>query len=605
LQFTSASANFYRYTAVLGGKIELPSTITTEAQLWVTKNRKLLINGIDYRINPDLSSINLDAPVIVNDEFECIIFAGSPVKQGLSYMQFKDILNRTVYKRLNLYKQNTLAQDLYYSDSVIYVKDAGNFDKPNPALNKPGIIEINGERIEYFTIKNNTTLGQLRRGTLGTGIPTVHGAGSRVQDIGPGETIPYTDTFKTENNIVDEVNINKIIPLSFTPTKDNSWTVSPSEFGLFDNAVVQRFISKTGTGPYLIKFAVPQQQYAPAAGKTLLITNNSNVKYNGYYKVSGADISNTVEFIPTLIEATSTVGTSISVTFTIPEQTVAPLTQNYYIIKGAMPVEYNSTWLCSGSTTTSIILTITNNYGTFKSLPTSIASAHSITIAYPTDPGTYGTKQITTISAPKYGQANEIEVFVGGYDDLTTWSANTIFVAEQIISVNSYAYKITTTHRSGATFNSPVTTLDETNSIIATNVLATSVRTLFVGNIRLKKKPYSVHTIENAPNSPEGDITFGADFAVDGINSEVILRNKLSPGTVVTVTRKLGQSWTETGVSLQDSQTKIAKFITAVPGVWLATNKTTSTQTAATATTTFDNVTKSFDNDDTTFDQGN
>ena len=114
-----------------------------------------------------------------------------------------------------------------------------------------------------------------------------------------------------------------------------------------------------------------------------------------------------------------------------------------------------------------------------------------------------------------------------------------------------------------------------------------------------------VHTIENAPTSPEGDITFGADFAVDGINSELILRNKLSPGTVVTVTRKLGQSWTETGVSLQDSQTKIAKFITAVPGVWLASNKTTSTQTAATATTTFDNVAKSFDNDDTTFDQGN
>jgi hypothetical protein len=121
----------------------------------------------------------------------------------------------------------------------------------------------------------------------------------------------------------------------------------------------------------------------------------------------------------------------------------------------------------------------------------------------------------------------------------------------------------------------------------------------------LKKKPYSVYNIENSPTSPEGDVSFKADFAVDGVNSELILNNKLSAGTVVTITRKLGNSWTETGVSLQNSQTKIAKFITAVPGVWLASNRTTSTQTTVTATTSFDNVTKSFDNDDTTFDQGN
>jgi hypothetical protein len=522
-------------------------------------------------------------------------------------MQFKDILNRTVYKRLNLYKQNTLAQDLYYYDSVIYVKDAGNFDKPNPALNKPGIIEINGERIEYFTIKNNTTLGQLRRGTLGTGIPTVHGAGSRVQDIGPGETIPYTDTFKTENTIVDEVNVNKIIPLSFTPGKTTNWSANPSEFGLFDSEIIQSYVSKTGTGPYLVTFAVPQQQYAPAVGKSLLVSNNSNVNYNGYYKVSGSNIANNIILAPTSISSSTPVGTAITVVFAIPTQTVAPTTGIYYIVSGATPVEYNNAWLCTASSTTSITLSITNNYGAFKYIPTTIASAHTITMAYPTDPGAYGSKQITTISAPRYGQSDEIEVFVGGYDDSTIWTANTVFIQDQIITINSYAYRITTSHKSGATFNATVT-LPNSNGTYDTGTTtapATSVRSLFVGNIRLKKKPYSVYNVENAPTSPEGDVVFGADFAVDGINSEIVLKNKLSPGTVVTVTRKLGQSWTETGVSLQNSQTKIAKFITAVPGVWLSSNKTTSTQTTATATTTFDNVAKSFDNDNTTFDQGN
>jgi hypothetical protein len=226
-------------------------------------------------------------------------------------------------------------------------------------------------------------------------------------------------------------------------------------------------------------------------------------------------------------------------------------------------------------------------------------------MAYSADPGIYSSSQITTISASQYGQSNEIEVFVGGYDDSTMWTANTIFFADQIITMNSQTYRITAKHRSGKTFNSPVTTLDEINDTLASNVPVSQVRTFFVGNVRLKKKPYSVYNIENSPTSPEGDVSFKADFAVDGVNSELILNNKLSAGTVVTITRKLGNSWTETGVSLQNSQTKIAKFITAVPGVWLASNRITSTQTTVTATTSFDNVTKSFDSDNTTFDQGN
>jgi len=607
LQFSSASADYYRYVGVLGGKIELPSTILTEPQLWVTKNKLLLINGVDYRVNPDLSSITLDTPPGINDEFEAIIFAGESVKAGISYMQFKDMLNRTVYKRLNLYKQNELVQDLYYYDKEIFVKDAGNFDKPNPAINKPGVVEINGERIEYFTIKNNTTLGQLRRGTLGTGIPTVHGTGSKVQDIGPSETIPYVDTFKTEQITIDNYTTKLIIPLSFVPSKTtSSWSATPSSLKLFDNAVIQKFVSKTGTGPYLVTFAVPQQNYTPALNKYLLISNNSNTNYNGYHTVSSSNISNSITIVPTSVNAFVTVGSAIDVTFIIPIQTTAPTTGIYYIISGSTPIEYNGAWLCSASTTTSITLTISNNYGIFKVLPGSIQSTHTITVSYDTDPGVYSTKLITTISASTYGEADEIEVFVGGYDTSTVWEPNTIFDVDQILTVNSYTYRVTTKHRSGTTFNSAVSTLDSDNLIISTGVPATTVRTFFVGNTRLKKSPYSVYNVEKAPASPEGDVSFNADFAVDGINKELILTNKLTTGTVVTIIRKFGQAWTVNNESLQTSQTKIAKFITAVPGVWVTSNRITSTQTGlTTATTTFDNVTKSFDNDDTTFDQGN
>ena len=58
-----------------------------------------------------------------------------------------------------------------------------------------GVIFIDKERIEYFT-KSGDTLGQLRRGTLGTGIKE-HGSGTEVVDASGTQTIPYADTVHT------------------------------------------------------------------------------------------------------------------------------------------------------------------------------------------------------------------------------------------------------------------------------------------------------------------------------------------------------------------------------------------------------------------------
>ena len=606
IQFTVKTPNYYKYIGVLGGRIELGTTITAESQMWITKNKTLLANGIDYRLTPELDTIVLDLPSNINDEYEIIIFAGTPVRPGLSYMLFKDMLNRTVYKRLNASKQNELVQDLNYYDSTIVVKDAGNFDKPSPRLNKPGVIEINGERIEYFTITNNTVLGQLRRGTLGTGVPTVHSAGSKVQDIGPSETIPYTDVTKSEQITINGSNIDLVIPLSFVPTKTTeSWTVIPSAYNLFSSAEISNFVSKTGTGPYAVKFAIQQQTISPLAGKKLIVSGNTS-SYNGTYPVLEANSSNQNSYVPTSINNTIINGTEIIIEFAIPVQSTAPEVGIYYNISGTVPLEYNQSWICSSSTISSITLSISTNYGAITVLPSAIKATSTVTLQYTTDPGIYNTAMVSTVLAPVYSQADDIDVFVGGYDDSTVWQANTIFEAEQIVTINSYTYRITSKHKSGTSFNSPVTTLDEFNDVINTNVPATTVRTFFVGNIRLKKHPYSIYNVDKAPESPEGDVLFGADFAVDGVNSELVLLNRLTPGTVVTIIRKTGKSWTENNEDLQVSQSKIAKFITAVPGVWVTGNQTTSTATLLPSTATlFDNVNKTFDNDTTTFDQGN
>jgi hypothetical protein len=109
-----------------------------------------------------------------------------------AFMQFKDMLNRVSYTRLSADKQTKLAKPLKYNDTTIVVVDASNFEDPAPSVNIPGVLYINGERIEFFT-KIGSVLGQLRRGTLGTGIPLEHPVDSYVQQLATTESIPYSE----------------------------------------------------------------------------------------------------------------------------------------------------------------------------------------------------------------------------------------------------------------------------------------------------------------------------------------------------------------------------------------------------------------------------
>ena len=292
------------------------------------------------------------------------------------------MLNRVHFKRLSLNKQTRLVNDLHYNDVTITVENASAFDQPNPSQNRPGVIEVQGERIEFFAIEGNV-LSKLRRGTLGTGVRSVHKAGAVVQEIGSSETIPYVETTITKQVVSDGTNI---INLNFTPTKsDDVWAYQ-----------------------------------------------------NGF-----------VSSIP------------------------------------------------------------------------------------------HG-----------YGQCNDVEVFVGGYDTSVTWASGVTYTVGTIVIVGSYTYRCTTEHTSSAVFAD-----DSANW------------QFFIGNIRLKKKPYTVHNVNKAPYSPEGDMQLDADFAVDGVSQQVRLTHQLAPGTYVTVVKREGTDWDSTE-NIQFSNSKIARFLKASPGVW-------------------------------------
>jgi len=420
------TVQFFKYKSVTGGILQLSRPVITDSYIWVIKNNKLLTPAIDYKLNDDKISITLSSTTLVSDQITLITFSSNVLLPGISYMQFKDMLNRVHFKRLNLNKQTYLKKSLHFNDTTITVADASNFDAPSTVNNRPGIIEIRGERIEFFSLNYDSTnqdwvLGQLRRGTLGTGVPPLHNVGSWVQEIGASETIPYTETTVTEQ--ISSTGSN-FINLTFTPT-----------------------LSKTS-------------------------------------------------------------------------------------------------W-------------------------------------------SYASGYVSSIPAG-YGQSNDIEVFVGGYDNSVSWTANTNFTAGTIVTNGTYTYTCVTTHTSSSSFNYDFVTK--------------GYWTFFIGNIRLKKQPYKVHNINIAPDSPAGDLQLDADFAVDGVSQGIWLTTPQKIGNTITVVKRTGKAW-DSSISILADDSNIAKFLKAAPGVWYKDFKQVSTL-VSTGPSLFDSDGTTLDNGNITFDQG-
>jgi hypothetical protein len=263
ITFSNESVEYHYFKDLSRGVMRLDRPVVDEQHVWVARNNvtfsTLLVPGVDYVLLGDKSSIQL-APYLtsITDTFTMMTFGNNTLSSNISYMQFKDMLNRVMYKRLSKNKQTRLAKDLYWNDVEIVVEDAGNFDIPNISTNRPGVIEIRGERIEFFAIAGNT-LKQIRRGTLGTGIYSHNKIGTFVQDIGSGSTIPYTDSTLVQNIISDGVSSSHQLTLGVT--LDSTFTDYNSLFEVFvggDNDTVR--LKKS---PYSV-FDVDKAPYSPA-----------------------------------------------------------------------------------------------------------------------------------------------------------------------------------------------------------------------------------------------------------------------------------------------------------------------------------------------------
>ena len=213
ISITGNTVEYFDYKGLTNGRIKLDRAILNDYYVMVTRNGELLTPSVDFKLNKSRKSIKLANAPDINDKISVMTYSSAGIAGGIAYMQFKDMLNRTHFKRLSKAKQTTLASDFAITDTSFEVVDASNFDVPNPAQNKPGVVEIYGERIEYFK-KDGNVLSQLRRGTLGTGPRLLYTAGTFVQEIGPGETLPYVEQTIVEQVVSDGTNV---VNIGFVP----------------------------------------------------------------------------------------------------------------------------------------------------------------------------------------------------------------------------------------------------------------------------------------------------------------------------------------------------------------------------------------------------
>lgn len=215
---------FDRYTELdiikdefLGGKVSysLQRPVLGISYVWVYKNGERLTPDIDFYVELP-KTIYLRTDTTTSDIIETVSFGDNLYKAPLAFEIFKDVLNRNYYNRYRI-TDLELAEDLYYYQDELTLVDADSL--PVPAKDFPGIITIQGEKIQYL-VKEGNILKNLRRGLFGTAIRPVYSAGTSLVDTGHSEFIPYQETQEKEDFISDGTS-NLIGPLAFVPEKTN------------------------------------------------------------------------------------------------------------------------------------------------------------------------------------------------------------------------------------------------------------------------------------------------------------------------------------------------------------------------------------------------
>ena len=201
-----------------GGQVQykLSRSPISVSYVWVYKNGLRLRQDKDYYVSLPRAVVYITADTTPADIIKIVNFSNDIFKLPSAYEIHKDMLNVFHYNRFSK-GECELAKILNYYDTAIEVTDATNLSQPIAIRNVPGVVFIQGERIEYMS-KSGNILSQLRRGAQGTAIANTYAQGTSVVDVGYREVIPYNEV-QQRTDFTSDGSTLLIGPLDFVPQK--------------------------------------------------------------------------------------------------------------------------------------------------------------------------------------------------------------------------------------------------------------------------------------------------------------------------------------------------------------------------------------------------
>ena len=223
-------------------RFQISRPVMNDKYLWVTliTNELLgygiqtygLINGVDFIILDDNVTIQISDSwtITTNDIVEITSFtAPTSAFSALGYRMFNDMLGGTTFTRISGKHTTYLTHPLTFTDTEIHVADATVLTQPNTVDNIPGVIFINGERIEFFEATNRV-LSRLSRSTMGTGPAFYLEPGTKVVDQGTHQLFSNPETTYVQNTFTNTLtNIFVINKTHSTVTYPNSTSTVQSD----------------------------------------------------------------------------------------------------------------------------------------------------------------------------------------------------------------------------------------------------------------------------------------------------------------------------------------------------------------------------------------
>lgn len=258
------------FPGIANRRYKISRQILDDNYVWVQLNGIPLIDRVDYEILDDRRTVQL-SDAYINELTDTIVITsvGSQklASTVLGYRIFKDIFNRTHYKRLSGQNSTYLTHPVLFTDDKIYVSDVSVLTPPYLAKKIPGVVIIDDERIEFFKTGTDKIKGdyitQLRRSTLGTSakdfistsiMPSPadsYATGTTVIDQSPEQTIPFKETILKQKHLTTAGVSSYMINSTYTVLNNDGISLSSDDTIAVNDQVsvyyAGRLLSKTGS----------------------------------------------------------------------------------------------------------------------------------------------------------------------------------------------------------------------------------------------------------------------------------------------------------------------------------------------------------------------